>query len=305
MLNPNLTSLRLDFCGRMNDSVLETWSSCLPALRHIDLHGPYLVHSAAWVAFFEARPKLETFRIFQSTRFDLACVQALVQHCDNLQDLRLKEVGQLSDALLTEIERLNHLIVSDLADPANSCSEDALSAMLANLGMGLRQLDLSGHLDLTDTFLTTTLVQCCGNLTSLALNNTPELTDAGLAAMFNAWRDDGQGSALSSLSFSRNSELGDDALQALLAASGRSLEHLDINGWMHTKSDTLAAIGVRARELRTLDVGFNREVTDVVVGKILKGCERLKEVRVWGCNRVTINCPRKVRSLFSVVMLIC
>ena len=126
MLNPNLTSLRLDFCGRMNDSVLETWSSCLPALRHIDLHGPYLAHSAAWVAFFEAHPKLETFRIFQSPRFDLACVQALVKNCDNLHDLRLKEVGQLSDAFLAEIERLNHLTALDLADPANSCSEDAL-----------------------------------------------------------------------------------------------------------------------------------------------------------------------------------
>lgn len=173
MLNPNLTSLRLDFCGRLTDSVLETWSSCLPALKHIDLHGPYLAHSAAWIAFFEAHPKLETFRIFQSPRFDLASVEALAKNCIGLQALRLKEVGQLSDSFLEEIVKLQHLTSLDLADPATSCSEDALSALLSKLGPNLRELDLSGHLDITDTLLSNTLTEHCGNLTSLALVNTP------------------------------------------------------------------------------------------------------------------------------------
>ena len=57
-------------------------------------------------------------------------------------------------------------------------------------------------------------------------------------------------------------------------------------------------LGAKAPGLTKIDVGWCRGVDDFVIKGLLEGCERLKEIKCYGCNRVTENCPRKV-SLYS------
>ncbi|KAI0321291.1 hypothetical protein OF83DRAFT_1168539 [Amylostereum chailletii] len=292
MLNPNLTHLRLELCGRMDDTVLETWTQSLPNLTHLDLHGPFLVHPEAWIDFFQAHPKLESFQITQSPRFDLECMHALVQSCQKLHTLRLKQIGQLNDDFVEEIKGLKLLVALDLSEPATSCSEEALIGLVKELGPKLETLNLSGHTLITDEFLEKGLREHATHLTSLMLNNLTELTDQGVGALFEAWREAGVN--LTSVELARNPELREEALTALLACTGPSLTTLTINGWRMTSEEALAAIGVRARELRKLDVGWNREVNDMVMQMIMNGCDRLEEVKCWGCNKLTVNCPRKL-----------
>ncbi|KAI0042009.1 RNI-like protein [Auriscalpium vulgare] len=289
MLNPNLTSLRLDFCGRMDDTVIDAWSSSLRSLTHLELLGPYLVRTPAWIAFFKANPQLEAFRIVQSPRFDLACMKALATSCKRLVDLRLKEV-RLEDSFVGEIKKLKHLRALDLSDPPESLSEDGLVTLVKAIGKRLEVLDLSGHDMLTDDFFKKGLRANASSLMSLTLNNLTELSDSGVAAFL----ADVEMPSLTSVSLSRVPELGDEALSALLECAGKTLTALNMNTWRNTTQDGLKAIARSAPALKKLDLGWNREFDDFAMKEILDGCAQLEEIKCWGCNRLTESCPRKV-----------
>lgn len=299
-LNPNLTSLRLDFCGRIDNSVIAAWSASLPSLTRVELLGPFLVRASAWQSFFASHPKLTGFLITQSPRFDLQCMQSLVTHCRGLTALRLREVGKLDETFLPYIQSLaGQLAHLDLSSPGNpeALSCDALVDLMEAVGPALRHLDLSGNVLLGDAFLFQGLKPHTRRLEALVLANTPELTDAGVAEFFDTWPAAAEppNTPLRLIDLSRNHDLAGDALEALLTHSGEALETLNINGWKVAPEEVLNTIGEQARRLRRADLGWCREVTDWTVKALVGQCDSLEEVKVWGCQRVTVNCPRKVR----------
>jgi DNA repair protein RAD7 len=294
-LNPNLVSLRLDYCGRINNKVFEAWSTSLSSLKRIELLGPFLVRTEAWQSFFAANPQLEGFLITQSPRFDIACMKALSKHCVNLHELRLKEVGKLDDAFVDAIQEMNPpagWTLLDLSDPSKSLSEKALTQLFSAVGPSVKRLDLSGHHDFTDTVLTEGLQAHTSSLTHLRLSNILNITDEGVANFFTNYKN----APLREIDLSRNAELGVEpslALDALLAHSGPSLRALNINGWREVPEPSLSNIGKLCPKLERLDVGWCREADDFVIKNVLDGCAALKEVKVWACNRLTVNCPRR------------
>ena len=293
LLNPNLTSLRIDFCGHLDDTVLNAWSTSLPSLTRLELLGPFLIRVPAWISFFQSHPQLKGLLLNQSPRFDLDCMQALATCCPNLTELRLKEIGMLDDTFLPYISSFPHLEQLDLSFPSTSCSEDGLIGVLHRRGTRLTNLDLSGHNELGDDFLKHGIQEYAPNLVYLKLDNLPTLTDEGVAAFFRAWMP----SALRELSIARAPNVGTQALSALLDSTGSTLSTLSINTWCETTAEALANIA-NARELRTLDVGWNRAVDNFIIKAIMDGCPKLEEIKCWGCNRVTAECPRKVRLFF-------
>lgn len=294
MLNPNLTHLRLDLCGRMDDTVATAWAERLPNLKRVELLGPFLVRPAAWQSFFQAHPNLEGFLITQSPRFDVDCMRALVESCPNLKELRLKEVGKMSDEFLECIKPLGgQLTYLDISCPgtADALTEGAMIGLLEAIGDSLEYLDLSGNADVTDALLFQGIKPYALNLQSLVLRNTPDLTDAGVGEFFGNWT----GAPLSLLDMSRNHELADVALKALMKHSGAELVTLSINGWKAVSEDALKVIPKKASALKKLDVGWCRCVDDWFVKSVLEQCDELEELKVWGCGRLTENCARKVR----------
>jgi DNA repair protein RAD7 len=305
-LNPGLTTLRLDFCGRIDDSVMDTWSTAFPALKRLDLHAPFLIRVPAWKKFFESHPHLEAFLITQSPRFDIECLESLVTNCPDLKELRLREIGKMEDKFADHLAALEgKLTVLDLSEPGKSMSEDVLIDLVAVVGPTLRHLDLSKHDKITDAFLDEGLKPHTRVLTSLTLNHVPDLTDEGVADFFTTWASPAaQGEsqqdpnpALTAVDLSRNCNLSSTALSTLLVHSGGRLQHLNINGWKAASRESLEQIARFAWDLRTLDVGFCHKVDDFVLKEILDKCERIKEIKCFGCNRVTGSCPRKVSVL--------
>jgi DNA repair protein RAD7 len=233
-------------------------------------------------------------------------MKSLVTQCPGIKELRLKEVGNLGDPFLRHIHAFKKgLRYLDLSDPSHSCSEDAVIALLRAVGRDLTHLNLSKHDKLTDRFLDKGLHSHISRLESLTLSHLPELTDAGVGQFFSKWT---KNTPLLSLDMSRNPELGTQALDGVLEHSGKRLENLNINGWKDTTDKSLKMIGLVAFELKTLDVGWCRMVDDFVVqiwlqGQLKRGarnggCRNLEELKVWGCNKITHNCPRKVRTSF-------
>ena len=113
----------------MDDTVATAWATSLPNLRRVELLGPFLVRAPAWQTFFRAHPNLEGFLITQSPRFDVECMQVLIESCPQLKELRLKEVGKLCDEFLECLKSLGgQLTYLDLSYPgtADALSERAL-----------------------------------------------------------------------------------------------------------------------------------------------------------------------------------
>ncbi|KAJ3554125.1 hypothetical protein NM688_g3267 [Phlebia brevispora] len=297
-LNPNLTTLRLDFCGLINDEVIDAWTTALPNLRRLELLGPFLVHSNAWQKFFAAHSLLEGFLITQSPRFDVESVRSLAEHCQNMSELRLKEIGQMSDDFLTFIGQLRgQLTYLDLSYPGvpDALTEEAVITLMEAVCSNLEHLDLSGNTQLTDGFLYHGLKPYARRLSTLVMSNVHELTDAGVAEFFDTWNTavDPPNPPLVSIDFSRDQELSGKALASLLAHSGKALEQLNINGWRATPEKVLITIGRNAPLLKKLDIGWCRETDDWVIKDVVENCEKIGEIKVFGCQRLTERCPRK------------
>ena len=222
-------------------------------------------------------------------------MSALASSCSNITELRLKEIGKLDDAFLPYISSLRLLEQLDLSSPSISCSEDGLIALLEKRGAQLTHLDLSNHNELGDDFLKHGLQEYAPNLVSLRLDNLPTLSDEGVAMFFRTWKP----SVLTTLSIARAPNVGAQALPALLDCTRSTLSTLSINSWRETTSEALEKIA-SARELRMLDVGWNRAVDNFAIKAIMDGCPKLEEIKCWGCNRVTAECPRKVSVSSSV-----
>jgi DNA repair protein RAD7 len=223
--------------------------------------------------------------ITQSPRFNLECLQALIETSkDTLTQLRLKEVGQMSDEFLEELRTLKgRLTYLDISDPSNPCSDEAVISLLSDVGSALSTLDLSGHITLTDKVLEEGILVHCTSIETLGLRELPELTDKGMENFFSSW----QNSPLVSIDVSRNEMLATGTVRSILNHSGERLEVLNINGLKDAESEALKDIGEKAPRLKKIDVGFCRQVDDFVMKDIIeKSAGQLTEMKVWGCNRV-------------------
>ena len=293
-LNPNLTTLRLDYCGRINDAVIASWNTSLPSLMSIELLGPFLVRVPAWKSFFKAHPNLGAFRITQNPRFDVECIRELVRNSPGLTELRLREVGKMSDAFLEVLQSSGLLLTHlDLAYPGNPglVGEMAVMSLVEKLGPTLKHLDLSGMTSITDEFFIHCMKCCAPKLDSLTITDLEEITDEKIGQFFLEWEEN---SGLTSVDLSRNHNLSSLALNGVLQHSGPRLKHLNINGWKATSSESLNMIAELATGLIKIDVGWCREVDDFVLAKIQDKCKDLKDLSCWGCNRVTPAARRRV-----------
>jgi len=299
-LNPNLTTLRLDYCGRINDAVIASWNTSLPNLTSIELLGPFLVRAPAWQSFFKAHPNLGGFRITQNPRFDTDCLRELVKNSPELKELRLREVGKMCDDLLEVLESsslaLTHL---DLAYPGNAelVGETAVMSLVKKLGPTLKHLDFSGITSITDEFFLHSLGEHGSNLESLTMTDLEELTDERIGQFFSEWE---KNPGLTSVDLSRNHTLSSLALNGVLQHSGPQLKSLSINGWKTTSNESLNMIAELATGLSKIDVGWCREVDDLALAKIQEECDTLKDLSCWGCNRVTPAARRRVSTVSEI-----
>lgn len=299
-LNPNLTTLRLDYCGRMNDAVITSWNTSLPNLTSIELLGPFLVRSPAWQGFFKAHPNLNSFRIIQNPRFDLDCVKELVKNSPGLTELRLREIGKMCDDFLEVLASSDlPLTYLDLAYPGNTdlVGEVAVMSLVEKFGPTLKHLDFSGITSITDEFFMHCLKYHASNLDGFTMVDLEELTDEKIGQFFLEWE---KNPGLTSIDLSRNHNLSSLALNGILQHSGPQLRSLNINGWKTASNETLSMIAELATGLSKIDVGWCREVDNFALAKIQEECEDLKDLSVWGCSKVTHAARRRVSTVSNV-----
>jgi DNA repair protein RAD7 len=261
-------------------ATLKHWAATLKHLRRIELYAPFLVRKDGWESFIvTAGERLEGFLVTQSPRIDLETLSTLVESCPNLTELRLAEIGLLDGKCLVVLSKLKKLKSLDLSAPPHSLKDEDVIPLLEAVGQGLESLNLSSNPDLTDATLDA-IAQHCPHLRELHLRHQVELTNEGVAKFFRTLQDQGH-AGLHVIDLEKGHDLGDDALGALLSQSGKTVEQLSILGWRETTANALEGLG-KCVNLRELDVGWCRKLTDFALKEILDQLESVELIRVWG-----------------------
>ncbi|WVF71311.1 hypothetical protein IAT40_006114 [Kwoniella sp. CBS 6097] len=290
-LCPNLVSLRLHLCGQLSTEALSAWAKSLKRVKRLELYAPFLVRKPGWISFLKAAGKrLEGILVTQSPRIDLEVIQVLVKSCPNLTELRLAEVGQLDVDCVAALHPLKKLKSLDLSFPGSTLSDESIIDLLAATGNTIEVLNLSDNPELTDAILPA-IAKHCPRLQSLSLRGLVELTDGGVAAFFGSMQAQGR-PGLTHIDFEKGHDLQDKALRALINHSGKTIEKLSLLGWRSVskeKLNDLAGCG----QLKEVDLGWCRHVTDFTIKDILENCGNMEVIRVWGCNQLTDAVPRK------------
>lgn len=295
-LCPNLEKLHLHLCGQLMADTLTHWASALPRLKRIELYAPFLVRKDGWQSIITGcGERLEGFLVTQSPRIDQETVQQLVEHCPNLTELRLSEIGQLNGDCLALLSRLQHLTSLDLSSPSTSLNDEDVVQLLSAVGDKLELLDLSDNAELTDLTLEA-IARHCARLERLYLRNNVEFSNEGVTEFFVELKRQGR-TGLKVVDLEKGHDLQDAALQALLAHSGQSVETLSLLGWRDLGVDALGGLS-GCPSLVNLNLGWCRKLNDFTLKDILASCDHLQVVRVWGqsiSELLRLVCVRDIR----------
>ena len=279
-LCPNLESLRLHLCGQLSTDAVISWGKVLKRLQRIELYGPFLVRKEGWMSLFELAGKtLQALLVTQSPRIDLETIETLVKSCVDLTELRLSEIGLLSDDLIEPLGQLKKLTILDLSSAGQSLTDSAVNTLLSKVGKDLVSLNISDNPELTDASLLA-IATHCPRLRSLHLRKLVELTDDGVAAFFETLEQSGH-RGFEMIDLEKGHDLRSGALHALIAHSGTSVENLSLMGWHEVEKEALSEL-TECSQLRELNLGWCRQVTDFSIKDILDACKSIQVIRVWG-----------------------
>jgi len=228
--------------------------------------------------------RLTSLTLSSTARTNQTVIEAIVQHCPNLEYLDLSSLARFDDDCLRLLKKCTHLQSLDISFAGGELTDSAVVEVLNVIGSGLKELNLSGNPLLTSG-TTNSIHACCAHLRSLNLNECELLTDNDITNIFTNWT---KNSGLRELQVARVVELTDQALLAAVKHSGQTLEVLNINSCYNVSKQGLLSALTACKRLTKFDAAFVRDVDDDVVGKMQR--VGIKGVSAWGCTRVTACC---------------
>ncbi|KAF9196910.1 hypothetical protein BGZ50_004497 [Haplosporangium sp. Z 11] len=288
---PNLRSLKLKLCGRINDDVMNYYADQLSNLTSLSLVGPILITDAMYIRLFEAvGDRFERFELKSSSRFSIKALEALCEKCPNLTHLRLSDCNLMDDDWLAPIATLKHLTSLRLRNPERDrLTTESIVKLIQAVGTNLEELELKGCTNLEDAVLLDAIRPTCARLQKLNIMDCEEFTTEGVAALFKDWS---LNRGLTYLNLENCVMLKDEALTAVTEHSGVTLNTLSIKGMDEITKDALLTLAV-CENLTYLDASWCRAMDDEVLEQLVKAAPKLKKVMVWGDHRLTECCPTK------------
>lgn len=298
---PNLTHLNFAYCGRLNNSVFDYYTSQLSDLTSVHFYGAFLIADDSWLKFFQKfGPQLKKFTLKQSYRFTDRALVGLVELCPNLEELSLSRLDGVihreSYAHIAKLTKLKHLEISKPANE-NLVPDDTIITIAKSLNKQLESLVLDECTGLTDVFLIEGIRPYCSELKKLSLKVLDQITDVGVLTLFDSWEAN---SGLISLDLYKCILLLTNSMIEVINHSHDSLIELNINSLNELDSTFFEVVAVKKLPLlTTLDCGFVRAVDNKVIELLGKACPKLKILEVYGNNRCTS--AAKIRKGLQVI----
>jgi len=288
---PKLRSLKLKLCGRIDNSVMDYYSEHLTRLTSLSLQGPILITEASYIKLFEAvGARFERFELKHSSRLSFKAFNVLCEKCPQLKYLRLGDINLMDDEWLEPMANLTQLKSLRLRNPERGRITTApVVKLIQAVGSGLEELELKGCVALEDPVLVEGIRPSCVRLERLNIAECEEFTTEAVETLFKDWTTN---RGLNYINLENCVMLKDEALKAITAHSGVSLEDLNIKGLDELTKESLLTMAL-CENLKTLDVSWCRAMDDEVMEGLMKAAPRLQKVSVWGNHRLTECCLTK------------
>lgn len=305
---PNLRRLKVR-CGiQFKDEVMDYLISRDIFLESFSLHGANLLDEEKWHEYLRAKGKsLKALQIYYTDRHvGDDTVVVLRDHCPVLNRLKIQNNQKMTDEgvkAIGDLARLEHLGLQ----LQNKTTSAAYTQMISKIGNNLQTLSLKIVPDTNDDVLQA-IHEHCRSLVKLRITDSERMTDSGFVKLFTDWENP----PLSFIDFQKcrhldatnprqnpdNIGFGSEGFKAMMAHSGRRLQHLNIHACRHISRDAFEEVfgeGAGYPELRKLEISFCEDVSDYILGRIFRACPRIREVNVFGCMRVKdVRVPRGV-----------
>ncbi|KAF9084411.1 hypothetical protein BGX23_010563 [Mortierella sp. AD031] len=288
---PNLRSLKLKLCGRITNEVMDYYIDHLTELTSMSLIGPILIIEPTYIRLFETvGERFEKFELKGSSRLSLKSIKALCDNCPNITHLRLGDCNLMDDEWLESIAGLTKLKSLRIRNPEpDKLTTPAVLKLIQAVGSGLEELELKGCHGLTDEVLVDGIRPSCVRVERLNLSGCEELTTEGVETLFKDWNVN---HGLTYLNLENCVMLKNEALMAVTAHSGGTLEVLNMSGMDEITKDALQTL-TRCENLTELDVSWCRAMDDDIMEQLVEAAPRLAKVTVWGDHRLTECCASR------------
>lgn len=307
MMSPNLERVDLDCAGQFKNEVLDFVSGhpLLP-LTAFHLGAPNLITDESWRNFFASKgANLKSFETnYCDGHFDDETVASLVEHCTQLQSLKLTHMWKptaRSIECLAGLRQLRHLT---LARPFNPIPSAAMVSVIESVGHQLETLVLDDFAELDDQVLEAIHAHC-RRLSKLRLEHNERFTDRALEGLFRGWANHG----VTELSFWGCRDVcADDptgnvhgrgmcgeAFKAMMAHSRSRLRVLDVTSCRHIPHAALLEVfandAISYPQLEHVNLSFVGAVDEAILAGLFRACPRLQRVEVFGCFGVADAVP--------------
>ncbi|WOK91954.1 hypothetical protein Cni_G00645 [Canna indica] len=281
-----LKVVQLDMCGRcLPDYVLRStlaqYPNSLPSLTTICLKGSYRLSDDGLNAIVSSAPSLTSVNLSQCSLLTSLGIINLAHKLDKvLRELYIDDCQNVDVmAILPALKKLVDLEVLSVAGIHSVCDK-FVQRLIPVCGPGMKELIFAGCQKLT-TYSIKTIGAYCSSLCAIDLQNLKRLNDTALGYLANGC------TSLQKLKLRQNA-FSDEAVAALLEASGGSLTELSLNNVTKVAEQTALAISHQCSStLYSLDVSFCREMTDEALGLIVDSCSSLRILKLFGCTQVT------------------
>lgn len=297
IFSPHLESLSLQMCGQLNNEALLYIAEKLPNLKELYLDGPFLINEKTWIQFFELmKDRLQAFHLSNTHRFDDSALSSMLINCGpSLKSLGLSILDSVTNyALLPQYLNSTGFHTLKLEEPSKETdiNDEVVINILSVIGQSLKHLALNKCSGLTDSFMINgflPFVPISGEslLESLEFEELDQITGDGLVLLFSSIKFP----FLKRCSLKRCLSLDDSAMTELLLSCASTLEDLNVNGLKSLTTKSFAFMA--CPNLKKLNIGFIRCVTDKLVEQLAAQNERLSIIEVYGDNLVTAKCETR------------
>ncbi|KAG7103416.1 DNA repair protein rhp7 like [Verticillium longisporum] len=307
MVCSNLRQLRVRNGIQFRDSVMTYLMGRTMCLEKLSLHGSNLISAGHWTEYLTTKGHaLTTLQVYYTNEhFGDDVLALLAGCCPKLERLKIysnQEVTSDGMRKLGDIKTLKHISLHLLAPIAPK----AHVSIIRDLGKNLETLSLKAAPAINDEALTAIKANCA-SLTKLRITQSEAITDEGFSELFTDWSNpplrfidfdkDRHVDAEDAVENPNKIGLCADGFRALMAHSGRELCFLYISSCRSITKQAFEEVFAEHKQypkLEVLDISFCGEVDDFVVGCVFRSCPKLRQLKVFGCMKVTsqVKIPR-------------
>lgn len=299
---PGLKKLKARNAIHFKDEVMDFLISRNTELEDLYLHGSNLIDEQKWLEFLQKKGKpLQSLRVYWTDKhFGDPALEALSSSCPSLVRLKVCHNQKVTGEGIQHLAQLKHLKHLSI-DLRNRVHSDVYVNLLTSIGRNLETFSITREDGLDNTVLDA-LHNHCRSLQKLRITDSEVMTDEGFARLFTNWQNKGlqfvdlqKCRHIDSANPRQNPDnigLCDKGFKALMAHSGRKIQHLNVHGCRHISEkafeEVFPADGSKVYgQLKTLEISFCEEVQDTIVRNIFRCCPNIHELNVFGCMKVS------------------